>query len=200
MLFATCQSGFVLGILCCGYAGSFLLVVHMLACKCFIAPGMSKTATSLFHSAFSFLAVGFSTNHVICCRLEHAPSAELMAAFSQEASNKLQQFAPQNISNMLWAYATLGHSPGLHHSPVKSFQLQHCLDVFSAGTLPALLFTNLYMFCHCYCEPLLSHHIKQDQTCCNKTSCSGDAHYQSVSASICSADFPKHCVMQECHS
>lgn len=50
------------------------------------------------------------------CRLEHAPSAELMAAFSQEASNKLQQFAPQNISNMLWAYATLGHSPGVQHS------------------------------------------------------------------------------------
>ena len=35
-----------------------------------------------------------------------------MTAFSREASNKLQQFAPQNISNMLWAYATLGHSPG----------------------------------------------------------------------------------------
>ena len=46
------------------------------------------------------------------CRLEHAPNAELMAAFSREASNKLREFAPQNISNMLWAYATLGHSPG----------------------------------------------------------------------------------------
>ena len=46
------------------------------------------------------------------CRLEHAPNAELMAAFSREANNKLREFAPQNISNMLWAYATLGHSPG----------------------------------------------------------------------------------------
>lgn len=46
------------------------------------------------------------------CRLEHAPNTELMAAFSREASNKLREFAPQNISNMLWAYATLGHSPG----------------------------------------------------------------------------------------
>lgn len=45
-------------------------------------------------------------------RLEHAPNAELMAAFSREANNKLREFAPQNISNMLWAYATLGHSPG----------------------------------------------------------------------------------------
>lgn len=35
-----------------------------------------------------------------------------MAAFSREANNKLREFAPQNISNMLWAYATLGHSPG----------------------------------------------------------------------------------------
>lgn len=50
----------------------------------------------------------------LCCRyrLEHAPNAELMAAFSREANNKLREFAPQNISNMLWAYATLGHSPG----------------------------------------------------------------------------------------
>ena len=46
------------------------------------------------------------------CRLEHAPNADLMAAFSREATNKLREFAPQNISNMLWAYATLGHSPG----------------------------------------------------------------------------------------
>ena len=46
------------------------------------------------------------------CRLEHAPNADLMAAFSREANNKLREFAPQNISNMLWAYATLGHSPG----------------------------------------------------------------------------------------
>ena len=45
-------------------------------------------------------------------RLEHAPSTELMAAFTREANNKLREFAPQNISNMLWAYATLGHSPG----------------------------------------------------------------------------------------
>ena len=47
-------------------------------------------------------------------RLEHAPNAELMTAFSREANNKLREFAPQNISNMLWAYATLGHSPGMH--------------------------------------------------------------------------------------
>lgn len=49
---------------------------------------------------------------VLVYRLEHAPNAELMTAFSREATNKLREFAPQNISNMLWAYATLGHSPG----------------------------------------------------------------------------------------
>ena len=61
-----------------------------------------------------FLTVFMSFTATLRCwyRLEHAPNAELMAAFSREANNKLREFAPQNISNMLWAYATLGHSPG----------------------------------------------------------------------------------------
>ena len=77
----------------------------------------------------------------VLCRLEHAPNADLMMAFSREATNKLREFAPQNISNMLWAYATLGHSPGtLHH-------LNHCfccgLPSHAETALLLLLMTDL---------------------------------------------------------
>lgn len=33
-------------------------------------------------------------------------------AFSDEALAKLDQFLPQNLSNLVWAYATLAQQPG----------------------------------------------------------------------------------------
>ena len=69
-----------------------------------------------------------------------------MAAFSREANNKLREFAPQNISNMLWAYATLGHSPG------NTSLLTAVLSVLPLSTTAALCcnFCNIQiMLCSC---------------------------------------------------
>ena len=46
------------------------------------------------------------------CRMELQPAADVLQDFLAECELKLVQFAPQNISNMLWACATLGVSPG----------------------------------------------------------------------------------------
>lgn len=44
--------------------------------------------------------------------MELQPPADVLQDFLAECELKLGQFAPQNISNMLWACATLGVSPG----------------------------------------------------------------------------------------
>ena len=44
--------------------------------------------------------------------METQPAADILQEFLSECETKLMQFAPQNISNMLWACATLGISPG----------------------------------------------------------------------------------------
>lgn len=44
--------------------------------------------------------------------MELQPAADVLQNFLTECELKLGQFAPQNISNMLWACATLGVSPG----------------------------------------------------------------------------------------
>ena len=44
--------------------------------------------------------------------MELQPAADVLQDFLTECELKLGQFAPQNISNMLWACATLGVSPG----------------------------------------------------------------------------------------
>ena len=79
-------------------------------------------------------------------RLEHAPNAELMAAFSREANNKLREFAPQNISNMLWAYATLGHSPGTLVALRSTPQCHLCFVVVSDAHAK-LVMAGCQLFC-----------------------------------------------------
>ena len=46
------------------------------------------------------------------CRLNVVPSEGLLGAFAAETELKLVQFAPQNISNVIWSYATMGITPG----------------------------------------------------------------------------------------
>lgn len=46
------------------------------------------------------------------CRLSVVPSEGLLGAFAAETELKLVQFAPQNISNVIWSYATMGITPG----------------------------------------------------------------------------------------
>ena len=48
--------------------------------------------------------------------MELQPAADVLQDFLAECELKLGQFAPQNISNMLWACATLGVSPGTSFS------------------------------------------------------------------------------------
>ena len=45
--------------------------------------------------------------------MELQPAADVLQAFLAECELKLVQFAPQNLSNMLWACATLGVSTGM---------------------------------------------------------------------------------------
>lgn len=51
--------------------------------------------------------------------MEIQPAADILQDFLAECEVKLMQFAPQNISNMLWACATLGISPGTSSAATK---------------------------------------------------------------------------------
>ena len=48
----------------------------------------------------------------LLCRMDIQPGQDVLQAFFAECEAKLVHFAPQNISNMLWACATLTVSPG----------------------------------------------------------------------------------------
>ena len=50
---------------------------------------------------------------VFTCRMDVQPAANVLRSFLAECEVKLVHFAPQNISNMLWACATLTVSPGI---------------------------------------------------------------------------------------
>ena len=43
--------------------------------------------------------------------LSHKPEEELLEAIAVEADKKLAEFSPQNISNLLYAFAKLEHKP-----------------------------------------------------------------------------------------
>lgn len=59
------------------------------------------------------MPAGLQIQYTDCvCRMELQPPADMLQDFLAECELKLLQFAPQNISNMLWACATLGVSPG----------------------------------------------------------------------------------------
>lgn len=41
----------------------------------------------------------------------------LLKVLQRELVHKLRQFTPQGIENVLWAFATLGHHPGMCTAP-----------------------------------------------------------------------------------
>jgi len=43
--------------------------------------------------------------------LNHSPGEVLLEAIALEAEKKLTEFSPQNISNLLYAFAKLEHKP-----------------------------------------------------------------------------------------
>lgn len=43
--------------------------------------------------------------------LNHSPGEALLEALALEAEKKLAEFSPQNISNLLYAFAKLEHKP-----------------------------------------------------------------------------------------
>ena len=71
--------------------------------------------------------------------LGYDPGA-LMDAVAQSSEHRMREFSPQNISNILWAYAKLG-TPTMH--PLVRSQTNNCGDTFQIVSLRG----------HCYtCE------------------------------------------------
>lgn len=77
---------------------------------------------SLFASKPTFLRESRDQN--ICCR-------ELLQAMASQAMQRLQQFNSQNISNTLWAFASLNHHPGPMLLKVLQRELVHKLRQFT---------------------------------------------------------------------
>lgn len=70
--------------------------------------------------------------------MELQPAADVLQDFLAECELKLVHFAPQNISNMLWACATLGISPGTlpwqtHSIPASVGQMAAILFCHASG-------------------------------------------------------------------
>lgn len=59
-----------------------------------------------------------------CCR-------DLLQAMASQAMQRLQQFNSQNISNTLWAFASLNHHPGPMLLKVLQRELVHKLRQFT---------------------------------------------------------------------
>ena len=66
--------------------------------------------------------------------MEVQPAADVLQEFLSECEAKLMQFAPQNISNMLWACATLGVSPGRSSLAFLNCPLWHLVRQLIAKT------------------------------------------------------------------
>ena len=60
----------------------------------------------------------------MCCR-------DLLQAMASQAMQRLQQFNSQNISNTLWAFASLNHHPGPMLLKVLQRELVHKLRQFT---------------------------------------------------------------------
>ena len=70
------------------------------------------------HAPYTHLQIG--AGHAISVfRMDVQPAADVLQPLLAECEVKLVHFAPQNISNMLWACATLSISPGSLTIPLQ---------------------------------------------------------------------------------
>ena len=97
--------------------------------------------------------------------MEVQPAADVLQEFLSECETKLMQFAPQNISNMLWACATLGVSPGRSLASISKM-------LTSASLLTAVFQRHLQHrhslhMTMCCCVPFFAGHLDfhQSQMC-----------------------------------
>ena len=80
----------------------------------------------------------------------------LLKVLQRELVHKLRQFTPQGIENVLWAFATLGHHPGM---PALPCPLYSTTPTGASNTkLPSrsfhLLSGSLVRYCIYHCIPL----------------------------------------------
>ena len=115
-------SAFALHPQCLQAAGLFTLLRCMLSCQTYLK---QHSRQSLRHK----------------CRMEIQPTADVLQVFLAECDLKLVNFAPQNISNMMWACATLGVSPGRLLSTLTAVKpdLQHALYRAMWSGLPIIM-------------------------------------------------------------
>lgn len=85
--------------------------------------------------------------------LSHNPGEELLEAIAVEAEKKLAEFSPQNISNLLYAFAKLDYKPSAFLEQASqaavpiltNFTPQVCIGDFLSGVMCNLVFVHLLL-------------------------------------------------------